>query len=127
MENITKEKQAYIGAFIISSASLPVFLIIMIFNIKSIVILNIFSAFAAGALVGDVFMHNLPEILHTSHENTKVNFFTNKETLLGLGLISLFAIEKIIKLLYRSMGANESKYFMNFNLSKINSIILITN
>lgn len=107
MADFSKQKQAYIGAFIVSSASVPVFLIIMLFNIKSIVILNTLSAFAAGALVGDVFLHNLPEIFEAHHENEKSVFFARKETLIGLGLISLFALEKIIKLLYAGSEKNE--------------------
>jgi len=107
MADFSKQKQAYIGAFIVSSASIPVFIIIMLFNIKSIVILNTLSAFAAGALVGDVFLHNLPEIYEAHRENEKSGFFGKKETLLGIGLISLFVLEKIIKLLYRSSNKNQ--------------------
>ena len=55
------------------------------------------SSFAAGALIGDVFLHNLPEIYGdgTDSEN---NFFLKKQTLLGFGIIFLFAFEKILKL-----------------------------
>lgn len=108
----SKPQQAYIGAFIVSSASIPVFLIIMLFNIKNVKILDTLSAFSAGALVGDVFMHNLPEIYEESdhnHSSHKENFFTKKETLLGLGLISLFALEKIIKLFYKMNKKNKSQ------------------
>ena len=112
MVGFSKQKQAYIGAFIVSSASVPVFVIIMLFNIKSIVILNTLSAFAAGALVGDVFLHNLPEIYGAGNHTNNGGFFTKKETLLGFGLIFLFALEKLIKLLYASSKKNEiSKIF----------------
>lgn len=109
MADLSKQKQAYLGAFIVSSASVPVFIIIMLFNIKNIVILNTLSAFAAGALVGDVFLHNLPEIYEAQGENEKSGFFTRKETLLGFGLIFLFALEKIIKLLYAAGSEKNEK------------------
>jgi len=79
----------------------PVFLLVIFFNIKSITILNWMSAFSAGALIGDVFFHNLPEIFDGKRTKASFNtFFHKKETFLGLGLISLFVIEKVIKLLY---------------------------
>ncbi len=105
LEKFTKEQQAYIGAFIVSSASMPVFLLIILFNIKSVAILNTMSAFSAGALVGDVFFHNLPEIFDGKQEKDSENgFFQKKETFLGLGLISLFVIEKVIKLLCNTVS-----------------------
>jgi hypothetical protein len=73
IKSYPKLKQAYIGAFIISSAPIPIFIIIAIFNIKNIKILDIMSSFAAGALIGDVFIHNLPEILHYNHHNHEHN------------------------------------------------------
>ena len=58
-------------------------------------ILDILSVLAYGALLGDVILHNLPEIYEDDSHNEKNNFFGRKETLLGLGLISLFVVEKI--------------------------------
>ena len=71
IRNLSKLNQANIGAAIISSAPIPIFLLIVIFNLKNIKILNIMSSFAAGALIGDVFIHNLPEINigHSSEEH----------------------------------------------------------
>ena len=86
----------------------------MLFNLNSLIILNTLSAFAAGALVGDVFLHNLPEIYEEYDHDDKSNFFTKKETLLGFGLISLFAMEKIIKLLVnfsKKTGKSKIRFF----------------
>lgn len=97
MENFDAKQQAYIGAFIISSASIPVFLIILIFNISNVGMLDSMSSFAAGALIGDVFLHNLPEIY--AEEELENNFFMKRQTLIGLGILFLFSFEKILKLL----------------------------
>jgi zinc and cadmium transporter len=109
MEGFTREQQAYLGAIIISSASIPVFLIILIFNITNIAILDSMSSFAAGALIGDVFLHNLPEIYADEREgdgfNKNDNFFLKNQTLLGLGIIFLFAFEKIIKLFLTNISS----------------------
>lgn len=80
------------------------------------------SAFAAGALVGDVFLHNLPEIYEGGHNTNSGSFFTKKETLLGFGLIFLFAMEKIIKLLYASSSEKSEK--SKLNLIKIFTLII---
>ena len=108
IKSYPKLKQAYIGAFIISSAPIPIFIIIAIFNIKNIKILDIMSSFAAGALIGDVFIHNLPEILHYNkhnheHNHNKKNInlilydlFNKNELLLCFGILLLFIIEKIM-------------------------------
>lgn len=72
--------------------------------------LNSMSAFSAGALIGDVFFHNLPEIFDGNQaKNSSDSFFNKNETFLGLGLISLFIIEKVIKLLY-SLSPNKSEH-----------------
>ena len=107
LQNFTKMEQAYIGAFIISTAPFPIFLLIIIFNIKNIKILDTMSAFAAGALLGDVMLHNLPEIFEsdTSFHNDQIEdsiwqsllfFLKQKEALICIGVIVLFAIEKIL-------------------------------
>ena len=120
LADLPKINQAYIGAFIVSSASIPVFLVIMIFNFKNIIILDALSAFSAGALVGDVFLHNIPEI-YDSHSEKKYeseSFFLQKETLIGLGLITLFAIEKIIKLLCNQNKKEKGDNFFLFYFCK---------
>ena len=105
----SKLQQATIGAAIISSAPIPIFILILIFNLKNIKILDIMSSFAAGALIGDVFIHNLPEIneSHHSHNHNKhyssnniysifYSLFEQNELLICWGIISLFILEKII-------------------------------
>jgi len=113
IKNYPKLYQANIGAAIISTAPIPIFILILVFNIQNIKILDIMSSFAAGALIGDVFIHNLPEINdnHTnihghSHNNTSsninsilYNLFYQNELLICWGILSLFIIEKIISYL----------------------------
>jgi zinc transporter ZupT len=106
IRNLSKLNQANIGAAIISSAPIPIFLIIVIFNLKNIKILNIMSSFAAGALIGDVFIHNLPEInisqssfknnSEKSFINILKNMFSKNELLICWGILFLFFFEKII-------------------------------
>jgi zinc transporter ZupT len=104
LESFSKEQQAYIGALITSSAPYPIFVLILLFNIKNIKLLDIMSCFASGALLGDVLLHNLPEILTEGHSQEKKGlsfieeFLLEKETLICLGVIVLFVIEKIISL-----------------------------
>ena len=96
---LPKIQQANIGAAIISSAPIPIFLIIAILNLKNIKILNIMSSFAAGALIGDVFIHNLPEInisqsnsdFHNEHKISLLeNIFSKNELLICWGILFLF-------------------------------------
>ena len=100
IKNLSKLQQANIGAAIISSAPIPIFILIVIFNIKDIKILNIMSSFAAGALIGDVFIHNLPEINisksdHDFHEgNILKNIFSKNELLICWGILFLFFLKK---------------------------------
>ena len=109
IKNLSKLQQANIGAAIISSAPIPIFILIIIFNIKNIKILDIMSSFAAGALIGDVFIHNLPEIneshshnhFHTNSSNNNIyslfyNLFKQNELLICWGILTLFIFEKII-------------------------------
>jgi zinc transporter 7 len=99
---LSKEHQAYAGVLIISSAPIPIFILMMIFNSSHVKMLDIFSAFASGALLGDVLLHNLPEIFEdNSFTETSCifcNFFCRKETLIILGVLFLFFIEKILGL-----------------------------
>lgn len=113
IKNYSKEKQAYIGAIIISSASIPVFLLILIFNITNVGLLDSMSSFASGALVGDVFLHNLPEI-YGANSDEENNFFLKKQTLLGIGIIFLFAFEKFIKLLMKKDNKIKGKLKNSF-------------
>lgn len=113
IEKLSKYQQANVGAFIISTAPIPIFFLIIIFNIKSNHILDIMSSFAAGALVGDVFIHNLPEIFehndlldhshshshpHPSYHshNTILGKFAKNELLICWGILLLFCVEKIM-------------------------------
>ncbi|MCQ2819279.1 MAG: ZIP family metal transporter [archaeon] len=120
LQSFSKYNQANIGAFIISSASIPIFILLLIFRIKSEGALSIFSSFAAGALIGDVFIHNLQEIFIPEHEhnheehkehnhkapNGFINKITNKEYLIHSffqnemlicwGVLVLFIIEKFM-------------------------------
>ena len=102
IKNLPKLQQANIGAAIISSAPIPIFIIIVILNLKDIKILNIMSSFAAGALIGDVFIHNLPEIslsksdFHNEDNNILKGMFSKNELLICWGILFLFVFEKII-------------------------------
>ena len=64
------------------------------------------TAFASGALLADVLLHNLPEILKEEGDGQEIDphsipFFEKKEIYICIGVIALFAIEKIIVLLTR--------------------------
>jgi zinc transporter 7 len=105
LDKYNKVEQGYIGAFIISLAPLPIFIIMIIFNIKNVKALDILSAFAAGAILGDVLLHNLPELYEDDSEPKTdckyCAFFLKKEILICLGVLSLFVIEKFIGLFNR--------------------------
>lgn len=103
LEGFSKLTQANIGASIISSAPIPIFILIIIFKIKNVKILDIMSSFAAGALIGDVFVHNLPEINESNENISKHNnlnmlhdLFEKNELLICWGILSLFIFEKLI-------------------------------
>ena len=129
-KNLPKLHQANIGAAIISSAPIPIFIIIAVFNFKDIKILNIMSSFAAGALIGDVFIHNLPEI-NIGHENNKdhidhnllniiKNIFAKNELLICWGIFFLFFFEKLISYLEHSTSKkNNHNHEHNHNHSNI--------
>ena len=92
IKNYSKLNQGYFGAFIISTAPVPIFILLYIFNIKNIKILNIMSSFSAGALIGDVFIHNLPEInSNNNDEHNNINMI-----LICLGILFLFFSEKLM-------------------------------
>jgi hypothetical protein len=99
---LPQEQQAYSGAFIISTAPIPIFIIMLIFNSKNVKMLDIFSAFASGALLGDVLFHNLPEVYEDNHvivtKCIYCNFFLRKETLILGGVLFLFFVEKFLGL-----------------------------
>ena len=121
IQNLPKLQQANIGAAIISSAPIPIFILILIFNLKNIKILDIMSSFAAGALIGDVFIHNIPEINtpHShSHSNNLYHSLSDKiihdlllrnELLICWGILSLFIFEKIISHLEHKNHNHEIK------------------
>ena len=74
------------------------------------------SSFAAGALIGDVFIHNLPEInisssdFHNEVNGTLLkNMFSKNELLICWGILFLFFFEKIISYI----EYNNSKKFDN--------------
>jgi zinc transporter ZupT len=114
LSKFTKKEQSYIGVFITSSAPIPIFILIILFNIKNIKILDIMSAFAAGALLGDVLLHNFPEIYnnneHSGHDHssnsTLIDSFTEfiklQETMIIIGVVFLFFVEKLISYFIKS-------------------------
>ena len=136
IKNLSKLQQANIGAAIISSAPIPIFILIVLFNIRDIKILNIMSSFAAGALIGDVFIHNLPEInisksdhdFHEENKNILKNIFSKNELLICWGILFLFFSEKIItyiehknseKILEKNKGEHGHDHQHNHNHSNI--------
>ncbi len=149
LDGMTKEQQAYIGVTITSSAPIPIFLLIIIFNLKNIKLLDIMSAFASGALLGDVMLHNLPEIMHShshshnhdhdhdhdhdhNHSHSLFSFLIQKEVLLCIGVVTLFTVEKIIALINggnnshgHSHGDDDTKKPSEMNNSSTNVIMAI--
>jgi zinc transporter ZupT len=99
IKNYSKLNQGFFGAFIISSAPVPIFILLYIFNIKNIKILNIMSSFSAGALIGDVFIHNLPEIITNSNKNSNM-------ILICIGILFLFLSEKIMNYFNNNQNNN---------------------
>ena len=99
LEKLTKVEQAYSGALIISLAPIPIFLLIILLNIKNVKVLDVLTAFSAGALIGDVLLHNLPEVYQDNNDihtnNPLTTFLLKKEILISLGIVFLFFIEKI--------------------------------
>ena len=144
IKNLSKLQQANIGAAIISSAPIPIFILIILFNIKNIKILDIMSSFAAGALIGDVFIHNLPEIndshshihSHNDISNSNIyslfyNLFEQNELLICWGILSLFIFEKIIsyyehknmKIEYNNKNENHHGHEHSHNHNHSNIVI----
>lgn len=85
-------------------------ILLVVLRIRNLKILNSLSAFASGALIGDVFIHNVPEIMHSSNKvhlshieniflKSVIKFFIKKEILFCFGIIAFFFIEKFITLL----------------------------
>ena len=121
LQNLPKLQQANIGAAIISSAPIPIFILILIFNLKNIKILDIMSSFAAGALIGDVFIHNIPEIntphshshghnlRHSLSDTIIHDLLLRNELLICWGILSLFLFEKIISHLEHNNHNHEKK------------------
>ena len=123
IKDLSKFQQANVGAAIISSAPIPIFILILIFNLKDIKILDIMSSFAAGALIGDVFIHNLPEVNHNNnhhhfHEieeekhtlkDILINLFEKNELLICWGILTLFIFEKIISFYEKECNKNKEK------------------
>lgn len=112
LSQYSKKEQSYIGAMIVSSASIPIFLIILILKIRNVKLLDAMSAFASGALLADVILHNLPEIFKSDEGDSMssdANFFQKKEIYICIGVITLFAIEKIVGLLTSESKNNKQK------------------
>ena len=129
IKNLPKLYQANIGAAIISSAPIPIFIIIAVLNLKDIKLLNIMSSFAAGALIGDVFIHNLPEINigqenfdhHSDHNIIDIlkNIFSKNELLICWGIFFLFFFEKLISYLEYKTEKKDHNHEHNHNHSNI--------
>jgi len=113
LKHYTKEEQAYYGAFIISTAPLPIFLLIIIFRVRNVGFLDLMTSFAAGGLIGDVFLHNIPEIFHLNapeiSTNPMINQLFSKEILICYGILVMFMIEKIIYMFSDEDESNKSK------------------
>jgi len=103
-KNYSKSQQSYLGALVVSAASLPIFLILFILRIHVFkVVLNVFTAFSAGALLGEVFVHSIPEMY--GEPNTKN---IPRELIICLGVSVFFIIDKILGLLTGEGGHGHS-------------------
>ena len=80
-----------ISVFIVSGISLIGALIIVIKqkNLKKFLLIMV--SFAAGAMLGDVFIHMLPEIIHEGH------FTLTSSVYILFGILIFFILEKIIQ------------------------------
>jgi zinc transporter ZupT len=120
LSGFDKQQQSYIGAFIVSTPSIPIMILLVVLRIRNLKILNSLSAFASGALIGDVFIHNVPEIMHSSNKvhlshidniylKSLMKFFIKKEILFCFGIIAFFFIEKLITLLTSNDSEDDNK------------------
>ena len=110
LSDYDKKQQAYFGALLVSTPSLPIMLLLVLFKVRNLSVLNNLAAFASGSLIGDVFLHNMPEIMASKskvklgHYNNvylreALKFLLEKEVLFCFGIIAFFFIEKLISLL----------------------------
>lgn len=81
------------------------------------------TAFASGALLADVLLHNLPEIFKEEGNGEEIDphsipFFQKKEIYICIGVIALFAIEKIIVLLTGKSDSNIKPKNQDLNNTK---------
>ena len=76
LSDYDKKQQAYFGAFVVSTPSIPICLILIMLKVTNLNFLNGMTAFASGSLIGDVFLHNMPEII-ASKNKIKLQYFNN--------------------------------------------------
>ena len=97
LSDYDKKQQAYFGAFVVSTPSIPICLILIMLKVTNLNFLNGMTAFASGSLIGDVFLHNMPEIIASKNKiklpdfnniylTFLVNFVLEKEVLFCFGI-----------------------------------------
>jgi len=94
IKNYTSTQQAYLGAALVSAASFPIFLVLVLFRVHQVkLILNVFTAFSAGALLGEVFVHSIPEMYAEKNPNN-----IPRELIICIGIIIFYMIDKLLGL-----------------------------
>ncbi len=109
----TKTQQAYLSIFIINSAIIPIFLVLYLYKINS-KHSEYLSSFSAGCIIGDVFLHNLPEFIS---EKAEISQNRDLGIVLCFGILFFYISDKLIGILL---------YYTKENKLSFQKIIIIT-
>ena len=105
-------QQSYFSVLLINSTTIPIFLLLFFYKFTQSEN-EYLSSFSAGCIVGDVFLHNIPEIFKSEPEEREKQKIG---ALIAFGVIVFFIIDKLIGILMN---------YSNENKLKIQKIILI--
>ena len=91
---LTSSENALLGAiYSIIGPSIALFLLIIIPKLASPIIMKPAASFAVGALLGDVFLHMLPECFENSNNNGENNYNQGLIILIGFLIFSIISGE----------------------------------
>ena len=100
LENKDSITQGYLGSLFVSLVPLPIFLIFFILRLNNSIILDLMTAFSAGALLGDVIFHNFQEIFSSQSviktRDPYLDELVSKEMFICYGIMFIFVYESII-------------------------------
>ena len=99
-------KQAYISIIMINSAIIPIFLLLSLYSISHNESVYI-SAFSAGCIIADVFLHNFPEFIKETNSN-EVN--RSLGLMICYGIICFYLTDKIIGIMLFYTKENKNQF-----------------